>query len=95
MISSSDEDIPHNHLIDKVALVNAILGAAALYPQLYILIMFGNGQGGLSTVSFGLIFANSIIWLWYGLHRKTLALIISSFFNAFAAGGILLLIAIH
>lgn len=80
--------IEHNHLIDKIALANALLSGITLYPQLYVLLMANVDVQHISTLSFGLILSNSLIWLWYGVHRKTYPLIISSSLNAIAAGTI-------
>ncbi len=80
----------HNHWVDKLAVLNAFFSAAALYPQLYSIIM-GSGVENLSLPSFGLIFSNNIIWLIYGIHRRITPLILSSLSNAIAAGLILLL----
>lgn len=85
-------DNKHTHLIDKVAFVNAVIGAIALYPQLYALLRLREHGEELSVISFALIFSNSIIWFWYGIHRKVIPLVISSFLNAVAAGAILFLI---
>lgn len=83
---------PHSHLIDKIAIVNAIVGAIALYPQVYTLLVYGAGKESLSFISFGLIFSNSLIWLWYGHHRKLTPLMVSSVLNAIASGIIMALL---
>lgn len=85
-------EIPHNHWIDKIALLNGFAGGVALYPQLYILMTSKIHPTGFSYISFSLILSNSIIWLWYGIHRRIYPLIISSFLNTLAAAMILLLI---
>jgi len=81
----------HNHWIDKLAVLNALFSAAALYPQLYSIMILGSGVEYLSLPTFGLIFSNNIIWLLYGFHRHLNPLTLSAFFNATAAGLILLL----
>jgi hypothetical protein len=84
--------IVHNHWIDKIALLNAVLSGVTLYPQLYILLVTKISSDSISTLSFFLILSNSLIWIWYGVHRGTYPLIISSTLNAIAAGGILMLL---
>jgi len=81
----------HHHLIDKIAVANAFFGAIALYPQLFSLLK-NNVTENLSAISFWLILSNSIVWLWYGLHRKNTPLVISSLLNAVASALILLTI---
>ncbi len=86
------QNVVHNHWIDKLALLNAVLSGVTLYPQLYILLVSEIDSASISVLSFALILSNSIIWLWYGVHRKTYPLIISSALNAIASGGILMLL---
>lgn len=81
----------HHHLIDKVAIYAGIISGLALYPQIYIVIMTKNVTG-LSSVSFFIIFLNSVIWTIYGIHRRLMALIISSILNALAAMILIILI---
>lgn len=81
----------HKHFIDYVAEANSGISAIALFPQLFSL-LGGQSSEGLSPLSFSLIAFNSVIWLIYGIHRKTPPLIISSSFNALASMGILVLI---
>jgi uncharacterized protein with PQ loop repeat len=85
-------EIPHNHWIDKIALFNGFAGGIALYPQLFLLITSKVQSTGFSFVSFCLILSNSMIWLWYGVHRRIYPLIVSSLLNVLASGLILLLI---
>lgn len=80
----------HNHWVDKLAILNAFLSAAALYPQLYSIAILQSGVENLSLPSFWLIFSNNVLWLIYGMHRRLTPLTLSSFFNAVAAGLILL-----
>jgi uncharacterized protein with PQ loop repeat len=85
----------HNHWIDKLALGNAFLSGVTLYPQLFLLLTAGaDTTDSISRLSFILIVSNSLIWLWYGVHRKTYPLIISSTLNAFAAAAILLILTL-
>ncbi len=85
-------NVIHNHWIDKLALLNAVLSGVTLYPQLYLLLVTEINSESISVLSFALILSNSIIWLWYGVHRGTYPLIISSALNAIAAGAILILL---
>lgn len=88
--------IAHRHFIDRVALINAFVSAFALYPQLFVLLTNPRvDTQSLSTTSFVLIFFSSIVWFWYGVHRRTVPLIVSSALNACAAGGILLVLIFH
>lgn len=80
--------VKHNHVIDKIALANAVVSGVTLYPQLYLLFTAKVDIQNISVLSFSLIFSNSLIWLWYGVHKNAYPLIISSFLNAIAAGGI-------
>ena len=82
----------HNHWIDRLALFNAVLSGITLYPQLYLLLVTDSNSESISALSFVLILSNSIIWLWYGVHRRTYPLIVSSALNAVAAGGILIVL---
>lgn len=81
----------HKHAIDYIAEANSGISAVALLPQLYELLRGGTTRG-LSSLSFFLIMLNSVIWLIYGIHRKTPPLIISSTFNATISLGILIMI---
>jgi len=92
LVSMKKRDVVHNHFIDKLALANALLSGVTLYPQLYILLTSKADTRGISLLSFSLIVSNSLIWLWYGIHRKTFPLIISSSLNAIAAGAILIIL---
>ena len=82
----------HNHLIDKIALANALLSGVTLYPQLFTLLQSEADIQSISILSFGLILSNSLIWLWYGVHRKTYPLIISSSLNAIASASIVMVL---
>jgi len=84
----------HKHFIDYLAEVNSGVSAIALFPQLFSLIG-GQPSVGLSPLSFFLIALNSVVWLIYGIHRRTPPLIISSSFNALASIGILTMIFIR
>ncbi|MEK7567990.1 MAG: PQ-loop domain-containing transporter [Patescibacteria group bacterium] len=89
-----EDVIKHNHVIDKLALLNALISGIALYPQVYLLLNSNQNKEGLSAISFVLILLNSVVWFFYGIHRKTNPLIISSFLNIVASMVILYLIMI-
>lgn len=82
----------HNHWIDKIALLNALVSGITLYPQLFLLLTTDASSDNISALSFCLILSNSLIWFWYGIHHKTYPLIISSLLNTFASGVILILL---
>lgn len=82
----------HNHIIDKIALINALLSGITLFPQLFILLQSEADIQSISILSFGLILSNSLIWLWYGVHRKNYPLIISSSLNTIASAAIVLVL---
>jgi len=75
----------HNHLIDKIAIINGFVTGLALYPQVVASILSGD-VSGLSNTAFIIIFLNSIVWMLYGYHRTIKPLIVSSLLNCFAAG---------
>ncbi|MCW1892072.1 MAG: PQ-loop repeat-containing protein [Candidatus Uhrbacteria bacterium] len=81
-------DVQHHHFIDYLANINSGISAVALFPQLYTTII-DQSTDGLSGISFFLIAFNSIIWVIYGIHRHTPALIISSTLNVIASVTIL------
>lgn len=81
----------HRHFIDYLAAGNSILSAIALFPQLFSL-LFNQASHDVSVPTFLLIALNSLIWLIYGLHRKTMPLVVSSTLNAAASISILLLL---
>jgi len=73
------------HLIDKIAFINGLVTGVALYPQL-IKVLFLKSTGDLSMLTFGVITLNSIVWIFYGIHRTAIPLVIASVLNAIAAG---------
>ncbi len=91
-----EKKILHRHFIDRVALINAFISAFALYPQLFVLLTsFSIETESFSMTSFVLVLVSSILWFWYGVHQRAVPLIVSSFLNACAAGGIVLLLFVH
>jgi uncharacterized protein with PQ loop repeat len=91
-----EKKILHRHFIDRVALINAFISAFALYPQLFVLLTsFSIETESFSMTSFVLVLVSSILWFWYGVHQRAVPLIVSSFLNACAAGGIIVLLIAH
>lgn len=78
----------HNHIIDKLAVVAGIASGIALYPQI-LLIVTGTDKTGVSLVTYGVVFTNSIVWLFYSMHRGLLSLAIASILNIFGTGAVL------
>ncbi len=81
----------HHHLIDKIAIYAGIISGLALYLQAYSVIITKN-IAGLSLTSFCIILLNSVVWTMYAIHRRLVALIVSSVLNALASGILILLI---
>lgn len=77
--------IQHQHVIDKIAFVNGLISGVALYPQVWAVLERGSAEG-ISTLSFALIFINSIVWFLYAIHRSLLTLAITSVLNMVASG---------
>jgi len=75
----------HNHLIDRLALVNGLVSGIALYPQVWTILANGSTVG-VSLPTFLLIFFNSIVWLAYALHRGLISLGVASVLNTLASG---------
>ena len=84
----------HSHPIDRLADVNSIVSGIALYPQLFKII-FDDSIIGLSYVTFLIIAINSLVWIAYGYHRRSMPLLISSLLNLISSTGILLYILIN
>jgi uncharacterized protein with PQ loop repeat len=78
------DSLKHHHLIDRIAVITGVFSGLALYPQVYSVITT-KSTAGLSFISFSIIFVNSAVWTFYGMHRKIFALIISSVLNMIAA----------
>lgn len=83
----------HHHRIDLLADANALVSGFVLYPQLFKLLTTHDASG-LAPTTFLLITVTNIIWVFYGIHRKSLPVIISSALSAFAALAVLVLILI-
>lgn len=74
----------HQHLIDRIALVNGFVSGVALYPQVWAVLANGSTTG-ISLPTFTLILLNSIVWLLYALHRGLISLGIASVLNILAS----------
>jgi uncharacterized protein with PQ loop repeat len=81
----------HHHLVDRIAYANGLLSGVALYPQVIKAFLTHEVQG-LSFLTFLLILVSSLTWMIYALHRRTLALLISSTMNSVAAGALIALL---
>ncbi len=80
----------HHHTIDRIAEANAVFGGIALFPQL-VNVWRTHDVQALSSATFLMIFVANIIWGAYGLHRKDLAVILSSGLVLISSGGLSLL----
>lgn len=74
----------HNHLLDRLAYANGILTGFALYPQVYLSIT-SRATEGISTLAYGIILFNSIVWTLYAQHRGIVPLVVSSVLNGIAS----------
>lgn len=85
------EPIIHRHLIDRLAFINGIVSGIALYPQLWSVLSLKAAEG-ISTLTYLLIFLNSLIWVAYAVHRGLFSLGVASLLNVVASGGLLIAI---
>ncbi len=83
----------HNHPIDKLAEANSLLTSVALYPQ-FFKALATHQTTGISPTTYAIILVNNIVWIAYGIHRKTPPLVLASTMTVIASFGILILIAI-
>ena len=84
----------HRHVIDYLADANGILAGTAIYPQLFK-VMATKQVHDLAITTFVLIFVTSFIWLAYGIHRKALAILITSVMNLFGSGALVYLFFLY
>ncbi len=63
--------------MDKIAEANAVISGLAFYPQLFRVIQT-HSTAGLSITTVAIVCGTNIIWGIYGLHRKDIAIILSS-----------------
>ena len=89
MSANTRKPIIHIHLIDRLAFANGVLSGMSIIPQV-VQVLVTKEVAGISTLSYALIWINSIIWLTYALHRGLISLGISSVLNV-SASTILLL----
>jgi uncharacterized protein with PQ loop repeat len=78
----------HNHPIDQLTIGASLLSGVALYPQVFK-VLATREVAGLAPSTFLFIAISNIIWLAYGIHRKSLPLLISGILNLIASGLIL------
>jgi len=81
----------HHHSIDFIAEINAVIGGLAAYPQLIRALTTHDVQG-LEPIMFWILTVTSIVWVAYGIHRRSIPVIISSTLTAIASGWILALL---
>ncbi len=74
----------HNHVIDRIAVLNGVLSGIALYPQVWRVLATGD-MSGVSIATFSIISLNSAVWVLYAMHRGLIALGIASVLNFFAS----------
>lgn len=78
----------HNHVIDKIAIIVGFTSGISLYPQVWKIVT--NQSDGISVVTFGIIFMNSVVWLMYAFHRRLFSLMLASTLNLLASGTVVL-----
>ncbi len=81
-ILSGESDIPSNshpryiHFLDKTTLVAGVIGPFTVLPQIYQI--FSTHQaGGVSSISWILMFIVTFPWIFYGIAHKDKAIIAS------------------
>lgn len=83
----------HHHFIDRLAFLNGFISGVALYPQVITVLLSGSAEG-VSLTTFSIIFLNSVVWMFYSIHRGLLSLGIASLLNALASIILLLFILV-
>lgn len=83
----------HHHFIDRLAFLNGFISGIALYPQVVTVLLTGSAEG-VSFTTFSIIFLNSIVWMFYAIHRGLLSLGIASLLNAIASFILLVFIGV-
>ena len=83
----------HHHPIDLIAEINAVVGGLAAFPQLWKTLLTRQ-VAGLEFTTFFLMFVTNVVWTIYGVHRRSLPVIISSVLTFVANGMLCLLIII-
>lgn len=74
----------HIHWIDKIAIANGFVSGIALWPQV-VETIYTQVTAGLSIWALSIIFANSLVWVVYAVHRRLISLAIASILNVFAS----------
>lgn len=74
----------HNHPIDRLTEAAALLSGVALYPQVFK-IFSTKHVADLAPTTFLIMLVTNTIWIAYGIHRKSLPLLISGVMNLIAA----------
>ena len=82
----------HHHAVDWLADLVAVVSGFALYPQAWKSLHNGD-HSDLSLATFVIVVSTSLIWVWYGAHRKSLPVMVSSGLN-FVAGVVLLTLSL-
>ena len=76
--------VKHNHAIDQLTIGASLLSGVALYPQVFK--AFSTRQvAGLAPSTFFFMTVSNSIWIAYGIHRKSLPLVISGVLNLIAS----------
>lgn len=78
----------HNHPIDQLTVGASLLSGVALFPQVFK-ILETKQVSGLSPSTFFILIVANCIWIAYGIHRKSVPLLISGTLNLVASSLIL------
>lgn len=78
----------HNHPIDKLTEAASLLGGIALFPQAFK-IFVTHHVSDIEPSTFLIMVLTNSVWTAYGVHRKSLPLLISGILNFIAAALIL------
>ncbi len=78
----------HNHPIDHLTEGAALLSGIALFPQVFK-IFETKHVGDLAPSTFFILVISNAVWIAYGVHRRSLPLLISGSLNFVASGLIL------
>ncbi|MCC7523136.1 hypothetical protein IT407_05065 [Candidatus Uhrbacteria bacterium] len=78
----------HNHPIDRLTEGASLLSGIALYPQVFKIFTTKNVDD-LAPSTFFILVVTNIIWIAYGVHRKSIPLLISGSLNLISSSLIL------
>lgn len=84
----------HLHFIDRLAFANGLISGITLFPQLVKVLAFQDASG-VSVTSIALILLNSLIWVFYALHRGLISLGIAASLNTLASGALFVALLAH